>query len=70
MKRRIKILGKTISGTTLAFLLMTVIGSATLLTYYGTLVGTVTVEQSVKVDGHVKDVFQKLHDISLSNKRK
>jgi hypothetical protein len=49
-----KIFGKTISTTVLALVLTAVLGSAALLTYYGTITATANVYQSILLDG--KDV--------------
>ena len=50
-KRRVNISGKAIPITLIALILVAGIGTATLLTYYGTIIGTTIVEQSVLVNG-------------------
>jgi len=52
--KTINIFGKTISATALALILIAGIGSAALLTYYGTITATANVYQSILLDG--KDV--------------
>jgi len=49
--KKITIFGKTISATALALVLTAVLGSATLLTYYGTITATVNVQQSIILEG-------------------
>jgi len=49
--KTINIFGKTISATALALILIAGIGSAALLTYYGTITATVNVQQSILLDG-------------------
>lgn len=52
MKKSVKILGRTIPVAVLALLLISGIGMAALLTYYGTITTRVDVEQIILVDGH------------------
>lgn len=49
--RNFNILGKQVPAIFLILLLCVAIGTASLLTYYGVIKGTITVEQSVLVDG-------------------
>lgn len=51
IKKDVKIFGRTIPVFVLALVALTGIGSAALLTYYGSIIGSVTVEQAVLVDG-------------------
>ena len=63
MKKSIQIFGKTIPVWLLAGLLSVGLGSAALLTYYGTITTSVNVEQSILLDG--KDV--KTGSLSVSD---
>jgi len=49
--KRFKIFGKTITATILGLLVLAGLGIAGLLSYYGKVVGTATVSQSVRLDG-------------------
>jgi len=49
--KKYSVLGKQIPALVIALLAMAGLGSAGLLSYYGMITGTATVEQSVKVDG-------------------
>ena len=51
MDRRIKILGRDVPVILLTIIAITSLASAALLSYYGTIVGTAQVKQSVLVDG-------------------
>lgn len=57
-----KMFGKTISTTVLALVLTAVLGSAALLTYYGTITAKVTVSQSILVDGLSDPASQAITD--------
>lgn len=56
MNRKMSFLGKQMSVTLAALLVMTGLASAGLLTYYGQMTLTATVEQSILVDGQDYDV--------------
>jgi len=53
MDRRIKILGRDVPVILLTIIAITSLASAALLSYYGEVVGTATIEQSVKIDGKI-----------------
>lgn len=60
-----KIFNRVIPATVLALIVMAGLGSAGLLTYYGMITGTATIEQSVKVDGEsVKESLALSYDAS------
>lgn len=62
MDRKFEILGKEISVTIVALLVMAGLGSAALLNFYGQITATVTIEQSVLLDGQTHNTIQKDFD--------
>jgi hypothetical protein len=51
MSKKVKVFGRSIPAVAIALIAIAALASAGLLSYYGKLVGTATVSQSVKVDG-------------------